>query len=48
MHQQTLRMENLIEELGVGIPAIFDSSEFRSKIQALEEELKTKNPPPIT
>ncbi len=35
-------MENLIEELGVGIPAIFDSSEFRSKIQALEEELKTK------
>jgi lon-related putative ATP-dependent protease len=33
-------MEKLVEELGVVLPASFEGDEYRSRIQALEEELK--------
>ncbi|PKM44301.1 MAG: ATP-dependent protease [Gammaproteobacteria bacterium HGW-Gammaproteobacteria-1] len=33
-------MEKLVEELGVVLPATFEGDEYRSRIQALEEELK--------
>jgi lon-related putative ATP-dependent protease len=33
-------MEKLVEELGIVLPASFEGDEYRSRIQALEEELK--------
>ncbi|WP_127477619.1 Lon protease family protein [Sulfurivermis fontis] len=35
-------MEKLVEELGVVLPATFEGEEYRSRIQALEEELKER------
>lgn len=35
-------MNKLIEELGISLPATFESDEYRTRIQALEEELKER------
>lgn len=35
-------MQKLVEELGIVLPATFESDEYRSRIQALEDELKER------
>ena len=40
--QLTRDMEQLVEELATAIPSAFESDEYRSQIQGLEEELKER------
>ncbi len=41
-HQLRRDMQQLIEELKEAIPALFDSDEYRNKVEALENELKNR------
>lgn len=40
-------MEHFIEEVRIVIPATFDSDEYRSKVEELEEELKDRHATPL-